>query len=376
MYSKTLGIWWDLPGDAFCYVAESVMATTGVTRRMMLSQVSQMYDPLGLISPVIQRGRLLFQEATRMGLLWDDPIPEGLQQNWVSWLESLSGIEHFRFPRCLVPGQFPDGPIEIHHFCDASLNGFGACSYIRIVDHHGEIQINLILGKGRLAPIKQVTVPKLELCAAVEAVKLDCIVRHYLDIQIVSSTFWTDSQIVLSYIRSQNRRFKIYAANMVAMIRRSSSLDQRRHVSGDQNPADVVSRGCAVSDFPDIWLNGPAFLRMFKCDWYEPPAIPMSMPSQVTLFVQTYVQQKGPTLLLIPWNPWYSITYAITNWRKLWHGGFVWWSFWDKTAPLTWAAHWRFHSCMQQSQLLYGMYSDGNTKVAANDGRRNYSGWK
>ena len=272
MYSKTLGIQWDIPEDAFCYVGKSVVATTGVTRRMMLSQVSQMYDPLGLISPVIQRGKLLFQEATRMGLLWDDPIPEGLQQSWVSWLRSLSGIEHFRFPRCLVPGQFLDGPIEIHHFCDASLKGFGACSYIRIVNHHGEIQINLILGKGRLAPIKQVTVPRLELCAAVEAVKLDCIVRHYLDIQIVSSTFWTDSQIVLSYIRSQNRRFKIYVANRVAMIRRSSSPDQWRHVSGDQNPADVVSRGCAVSDFPDIWLNGPGFLRMFKCDWYEPPA--------------------------------------------------------------------------------------------------------
>ena len=166
-----------------------------------------------------------------------------------------------------MPAGFENGIAELHHFSDASAVGYGACSYLHVVAPDGQINVSLIASKGHLAPLKAITIPRLELTAAVTAVQLDILIRSPLDIECMPSTFWTDSKIVLAYICSEHKRFKVFVANRVSEIRRCTSVDQWRHINGDNNPADVVSRGCGVYDVPQVWCKGPEFLSQFKCDW-------------------------------------------------------------------------------------------------------------
>ena len=277
MLSKALGIKWNVSYDAFYYVSREHDSPSVVTRRNMLSKVSSMYDPLGLICPVILQGRVLFQEATRMKLDWDDGIPSELSHRWSQWLSSLSHLSSLSFPRCIIPKEFADGVMELH-FCDASVRGFGACSYLRIVDHRGQIHVSLVAGKARLAPMKQASIPRLELLAATVAAKLDKVISRELEVPLLKSTFWSDSQIVLAYIRSETRRFKTFVANRVVMIRSQSSPDQWYHISGGNNPADILSRGCSPTDIPEMWFTGPGFLSTHKSDWPSSEVMPKSDP--------------------------------------------------------------------------------------------------
>ena len=278
MLSKALGIKWNVSDDAFYYVSRDHDSPSVVTRRSMLSKVSSMYDPLGLICPVILQGKALFQEATRMKLAWDDGVPSELSHRWSQWLSSLSQLTSLSFPRCIIPKEFADGVMELHHFCDASVRGFGACSYLRIVDHRGQIHVSLVAGKARLAPMKQASIPRLELLAATVAAKLDKVISRELEIPLLKSTFWSDSQIVLAYIRSETRRFKTFVANRVVKIRSQSSPDQWYHISGGNNPADILSRGCSPTDIPEMWFTGPGFLSTHKSDWPSSEVMPESDP--------------------------------------------------------------------------------------------------
>ena len=147
---------------------------------------------------------------------------------------------------------------ELHHFCDASTTGYGACSYLRMVSPTGGISVSLVASKARLAPIKVVTIPRLELAAAVIAVRLDNLIKSVLENECVVSTFWSDSQIVLAYLQSESGRFKVFVANRVSMIRQYSSPEQWRYISSRENPADILSRGCDASQLPRSGSMGPS----------------------------------------------------------------------------------------------------------------------
>ena len=268
--SRALGIRWDVSHDAFFYVCDyaDISHASNVTRRQILSQVSSMYDPLGLIAPVVIRGRMIFQETSRLKLDWDESVPDWLRRMWVDWLCSLQFLGSLRFPKCVIPEEFAENGVhELHHFCDGSQSGYGACSYVRSVNAAGHVHVALVASKGRLAPLKQMTIPRLELAAAVLAVRLDVLLRRELEVPLLSSTFWSDSEIVLSYIKNEGKRYKTFVANRVSEIRQSSSPNQWHHVKGQDNPADVLSRGCLVSELSESWYHGPEFAGTFKCDW-------------------------------------------------------------------------------------------------------------
>ena len=130
------------------------------------------------------------------------------------------------------------------------------------------------MSKGRLAPLRTVTIPPLELCAAVLAVRLNVLLRRELDIHIVRSSFFTDSAIARAYINNESKRFKVFVANRMSEIRQHSSFDQWHHSDGKQNPADILSRGCDVEKMPSNWFYGPHFLSQFLCDWPADTAPP------------------------------------------------------------------------------------------------------
>ena len=149
-----------------------------VTRRLMLSYISSMFDPLGFISAITLRGKMLFQEATRLQLDWDTPVPDALAHSWMEWLQSLPELDTLKFNRCMIPGEFADGVTEVHNFCNGSQASYGCCSYIRVINETGQIHVALITAKLRLAPLKRITVPRLELASAVLAVKMNNVIRR------------------------------------------------------------------------------------------------------------------------------------------------------------------------------------------------------
>ena len=163
-------------------------------------------------------------------------------------------------PRCFY--QHPnhdDCVVELHHFCDASEIGFGTVSYLRIIYNDGTTSCSFVMGKSRNAPIRAPTIPRLELQSALLAVRMNGMIQRELDIPVNETFYWTDSMIVLSYIRNATKRFQTYVANRVNEIRESSDPTQWRHCPGDLNPADDCSRGLDPQKFieQERWPRGP-----------------------------------------------------------------------------------------------------------------------
>ena len=268
--AKALGLRWNIQGDYFWFDGTAALDRSNITRRIMLSIVASTYDPLGLASPIVIVGRLLFQEATKQKLTWDEPVPPDMKLKWLGWIDSLKNFSVINIPRCLKNAHPSDVTIELHHFSDASQSAYGSCSYLRSVDQFGLVTCNLIMSKSRVAPIKMVTIPRLELQAAVLSVTLDCFIRSSMSLIFSQSYFWTDSQIVLDYIRNSNRRFPVFVSNRVAKIVTHSSPGQWNHVRGADNPADVISRGTTVERLnQDRWGKGPLFLRAQRSTWKD-----------------------------------------------------------------------------------------------------------
>jgi hypothetical protein len=256
---RALGVQWNINQDEFTFKVREQQKP--LTKRGLLSTVSAVYDPLGLIAPVVLEGKLLLQAICKSSN-WDDPIPEQMMPLWEKWLKSLSSLPGIAVPRCLKPMDF--GRIvktELHHFADASTKGYCAVSYIRLINDCNQISCRMLMGKSRVAPSKVQTIPRLELQAAVLATETARLLKKELNIQ-AEEHLWTDSSIVLSYIQSEAKRFKTYVSNRVQKINSNSSNSSWHHVESTKNPADIGSRGVSPNELMNsIWFRGPDFLH-------------------------------------------------------------------------------------------------------------------
>ena len=180
---------------------------------------------------------------------WDTPLPEKWRQRLELWREGLFHLEKLQIQRCLKPADF--GAVvtaELHHFSDASTNGYDQCTYLRLLNNESKVHCSLIIGKSRLAPLKHVTIPRLELVAALVSVKISILLKKELEYENITEWFWTDSKIVLCYIANDARPFHVFVANRVQQIRNHTEPSQWRYVSTKENPADLASRGTEVSE--------------------------------------------------------------------------------------------------------------------------------
>ena len=264
---KALGVTWDPGLDEFRFQIRPT--EKAVTRRGILSTISQCYDPLGMIQPALLPAKKLLQELCSSGLGWDDPIKAEDKSFWKQYVNLLGALGRTRVPRCYRPCQFEPVEVQLHCFCDASQKGYGTVLYLRFVGPLGQVHCSFVMGRSRVAPIKPMTIPRLELVAAVVGAELTEFVQNELDFDPDEVVYWTDSTSVLGYIRSTARRYRTFVANRIAVIQSLSSPEQWRHVSTDQNPADVASRGQMPDQLPqsDIWFNGPAFLWLEQDKW-------------------------------------------------------------------------------------------------------------
>ena len=158
-------------------------------------------------------------------------------------------------------------------FSDASRKAFGACTYVRWSVANGNYESRFIAAKSRVAPLKELTIPRLELQAAVLASRLAKSIQEESRLQFEKIIYFTDSRIVLAWIRSQARGYKPFVSARVAEIQNNSDPSDWKHVVGDQNVADTVSRGISVSELNDQWKHGPAFLQLPEEEWPQETAV-------------------------------------------------------------------------------------------------------
>lgn len=214
------------------------------TRRGILSTVSSVFDPLGFVAPLLLDGKSILQELCCHEVDWDDPMPEDIKVKWEKWRADLLQLQCISIPRCYKPKNF--GHVvstELHHFSDASIKGYGQWSYLRLVHEHQKVHCSFVMGKSRVAPLKPVTIPRLELTAAVCSVRISQQLRRELEYHINREYFWTDSNVVLGYISNESRRFHVFVANRVQEIQDSTSIDQWKYVESKENPADEALWG-------------------------------------------------------------------------------------------------------------------------------------
>ncbi|XP_070181214.1 uncharacterized protein [Littorina saxatilis] len=271
---RTLGLHWCTDDDTLGFTDNPRLGP--LNRRGVLSTIASVYDPLGFLAPFLLTGKLILQELCRQELGWDDPLPPSLQERWEEWLKDLSRLGCVKVPRNYLPTDFGTVKnVELHHFSDASTAGYGQCSYLRFENHLGNIHSTLVVAKARVAPLRHVTVPRLELTAAVLSVKMARFLQEELDFESIEHFFWTDSMIVLAYLKNESKRFHVFVANRVQQIRQFSQASQWNHVSTKENPADYASRGLSVSDLmTSEWFHGPAFLSQSlpeSDDFFEIP---------------------------------------------------------------------------------------------------------
>nr|XP_054759571.1 uncharacterized protein LOC129265622 [Lytechinus pictus] len=244
---RALGVFWCVESDTLQFRIE--LKDRPLTRRGVLSTVGSIYDPIGLASPVTLRGKHILQDLCRRKLDWDSPLPDDVRPQWEKWRFEISELEKLNVPRCYKPPNF--GKVkrtELHHFSDASFDGYGQCSYIRLVNEEDKVCCSLVTAKSRVTPLRQMTIPRLELTAATVSAKMSTFLRKELTVAKPQEFFWTDSQVVLGYIRNEARRFHVFVANRVQQIHDETNPKRWFYVNTEDNTADEASRGMTAKE--------------------------------------------------------------------------------------------------------------------------------
>ncbi|GFW22530.1 integrase catalytic domain-containing protein [Trichonephila clavipes] len=257
--TKTLGVSWK-PNLDCLLIKVKVCLDSSYTKRDVLSTIAKIFDPVGLMAPVISKAKIFLQRLWRSKLEWNDLLPAEEYREWQQFLVSLENINNIEIPRRILVS-FPE-VIEIHGFADASERCYGAAVYCKSKNLKSETLVRLITSKSRVAPIKSLTIPRLELCATVLLAKLVKRVVAALQLETAEVYLWSDSMIVLAWLRKEPMDLKTFVQNRVAKIQELYPNQLWRHVPSDQNPADLVSRGVDPEKLlqQNLWFNGPTFL--------------------------------------------------------------------------------------------------------------------
>lgn len=263
--NKTLGVFWDANNDHIKYRYNNT-SNSKLTKRTILSLICQIFDPLGLLGPIIIVAKLIIQELWKSKVGWDDEITSNLKGQWNSFYDNFSSISELKIPRCAVVSQYVR--IELHGFSDASVKAYGACIYLRCLTG-GKYYSNLLCAKSRVAPLKQISLPRLELCGALLLAQLARKIIDTLEINFNNIYLWTDSTITLCWIKNESKIWKTFVANRVSEIRSITNSQNWGYVKSADNPADLLSRGASAHILmqSDLWLHGPDWFSLDELDW-------------------------------------------------------------------------------------------------------------
>ncbi|RVE40250.1 hypothetical protein evm_015100 [Chilo suppressalis] len=293
---KTLGLQWQPATDTFTFQNKLDCDKQCCTKRQLLSDISKVFDPLGWITPVTVKAKLLFQRAWSSGTSWDSNLPVQIQNEWEQLRNDFKNINKISIPRYIGNIQ---GAYQIYGFCDASEKAFACVVYIVTQNDKGEFTPVLVTAKTRLAPLnKQISLPRLELCGALPLAQLISKVKDsYKLADDLQNTFaWTDSMVVLGWIHGDISRWKQFVANRISQIIKIVPPSQWLHVRSEDNPADCASRGLTVTSLLEhnLWWQGPKWITNHKNSYdqseYEQPTLELKN-SKSSVNAALYEQQ-------------------------------------------------------------------------------------
>ncbi|XP_062539152.1 uncharacterized protein LOC134207451 [Armigeres subalbatus] len=290
---KTLGLIWNPSEDYFVFRAPKPLDVDW-TKRIVLSEISSLFDPAGFLGPIITKSKLVMQDIWRQGLTWDELLPESLSQRWKEIREQLPAINKMQKMRCLIPKDTVS--IQLHGFSDASMRAYGGVLYIRSVDKNGNISVNLVASKSRVAPIKPQTIPRLEMCGAKLLAELTRKVVTATQIRFDDVILHCDSKIVLCWLKKSPLALKQFISNRVAATIELTQGYQWRYIKSEHNPADVISRGALPEELrqSELWWNSaPVLWEEHLPEDSTEPFNELELPEIKTATVLTVTKQTS-----------------------------------------------------------------------------------
>ncbi|XP_049885438.1 uncharacterized protein LOC126380224 [Pectinophora gossypiella] len=299
---RTLGMMWSPESDTFSFdlsfkrlPPDIVEGHVTPTKRQFLSFVMSIFDPLGLASPCTIQSRILMQRIWRSGIGWDEQLKELEKELWEKWLKDLQLLREVSIARWY---RITGDEVELHVFADASELAYAAVAYIVGAGEDGQRTVAMVAGKARVAPLKIVSIPRMELQAAVLACRLANTVVNEIGKSISSTTLWSDSRTVLAWIANDNRDYPKFVAHRLAEIDQCVSRGNWRWVPSQNNPADEATK-LVWPGGRSNWVAGPPFLRCPQEQW---PGVgtegmqPVEEDEGTIAFVNVVDEPKSPLI--------------------------------------------------------------------------------
>ncbi|XP_063630296.1 uncharacterized protein LOC134801610 [Cydia splendana] len=260
---KILGLTWDRNEDTFKITVNLPELRNPVTKRLVLSDVASLFDPLGWLAPVVITAKVMIQKLWLCNHGWDEELPAEIVNEWVTYRDELNELQMIGIPRWMkITAGCKD--IQLHGFADASSVAYAAVAYVRVL-----------------------SIPKLELCAAVLLAKLLHELSNLLKIPMEKTYAWTDSMVVLAWLQSQPSRWQVFVGNRVSEIIQIIDNDRWRHVQSRDNPADLASRGIRAREIVDngLWWTGPEWLKDKDTEFTRVDILPTSLEMKKTFHI-------------------------------------------------------------------------------------------
>ena len=239
--TTVLGVVWRPRADMLAFNVGELENIT-FTRVGLLSRVASIFDPLGSAAPLVVKGKIRLRELAVRGLRWNDPVPPDLKDWWLQWFAILGQLRYIEFPRCLFLDEGFIVRMELHTFCDASEEAYAAVVNIRNVYDDGRVLVRQVKGGTKLSPTKTLSVPKLELNAALLGARLARTIQNTLTRQVTERFFWTDNSTVRNWVRATAAFYQTFVSHRLGEIQTLTDAGEWRFVLGKINPADAATR--------------------------------------------------------------------------------------------------------------------------------------
>ncbi|GBN38120.1 hypothetical protein AVEN_60429-1, partial [Araneus ventricosus] len=270
-----LGLLWNLPKDTMSLDMKGLMKEDKgpTTKRKILSTVHRIFDPIGFSCPVTLEPKCLLQECWKLGLSWDAELPLLITERFERWKMKLPKLNALQIPRCVREDFAEDSKLSIHVFCDASQSAYATCIFLR-AESTDNTSCQLIQARNRVAPLKKISIPRLELLSCTIGARLAKATISELGLEKIPIFYWSDSMNALYWIK-RNENWATFVYNRVLEIRKLTNPEDWRHISGTLNPADLPSRGSNAEELvKSLWWEGPNWLRRPIEDWPVSETIP------------------------------------------------------------------------------------------------------
>lgn len=313
-YFKVLGLQWYAKFDIFNFQVQPPPDLC--TKRTVLSVLARIFDPLGFLSPFTLSLKLLIKNLWQLNYDWDQSVTGKVLKQWKKIKNEFHLLNNVSIPRHI--GVFSDSSLGLVGFADASGAAYAAVVYSRVIDMNGEVKVTLLISQTKVAPTSNITLPRLELCAAVLLARLiSNLVQIYSPRHPISQIFaFTDSMITLNWIKSPPKKLPSFVSNRILKIQNTLPSSYWFFVPGKENVADCASRGLDPSTLVNhnTWHSGPKWLAENPCDW---PV--QSIENDISLD-SCQVEQSLENFVFVvtaPISPLYSLITRLSSWTKL-----------------------------------------------------------